>query len=233
MSADEAGIYEDHILRHYEEPYHNESFADATHRQRVDNPVCGDSVELQLGVRESRIVSQAWYTGSGCVISQASASMLVEYIEGKSLKQLSQLYCGRHVEPLPRAPDAPSATMLSTCMASLAETDRADCLTLTPHALAAFSKPCSDRSCRSIAFSPTSLRKSRISCSFRIPESKSSAAANWPVNVDRFSITHTPKPSRDARAHSLRDTKAIKWMSRWLNSAARGCEPLVCKWSTT
>jgi nitrogen fixation NifU-like protein len=89
MSADEAGIYEDHILRHYEEPYHNESFADATHRQRVDNPICGDSVELQLGVCESRIVFQAWYTGSGCIISQASASMLVEYIEGKSLEQLS------------------------------------------------------------------------------------------------------------------------------------------------
>ncbi|HUG70209.1 MAG TPA: iron-sulfur cluster assembly scaffold protein [Pirellulaceae bacterium] len=89
MSADEARIYEDHILRHHEEPYHNESFADATHRQRVDNPVCGDSVELQLGVCESRIVFQAWYTGSGCIISQASASMLVEYIEGKSLEQLS------------------------------------------------------------------------------------------------------------------------------------------------
>ena len=91
---DESTIYEDHILRHYEEPYHeepyhNESFADATHRQRVDNPVCGDSVELQLGVCGGRIVSPAWYTGSGCIISQASASMLMEYIEGKSLEQLS------------------------------------------------------------------------------------------------------------------------------------------------
>ena len=37
MTLDEQSIYEDHILRHYEEPYHNEPFVSATHRQRIDN----------------------------------------------------------------------------------------------------------------------------------------------------------------------------------------------------
>ncbi len=89
MTIDEQRLYEEHILVHYEEPYHNEPFADATHQQRVDNPVCGDSVELQLGVSEDGIITQAWFTGTGCVISQASASMLVEFIESKSLEELS------------------------------------------------------------------------------------------------------------------------------------------------
>jgi len=86
---DESSIYEDHILRHYEEPYHNEAFASATHRQRIDNPICGDSVQLELQVSDAGLIEQAWFTGTGCVISQASASMLVEHIEGQTIAALS------------------------------------------------------------------------------------------------------------------------------------------------
>jgi len=89
MPLDEQRIYEDHILRHYEEPYHNEPFARATHRHRVDNPVCGDSVQIEMEVSDSGRIEQAWFIGAGCVISQASASMLVQYIEGKTLDTLS------------------------------------------------------------------------------------------------------------------------------------------------
>lgn len=89
MASDEATIYEDHILRHYEEPYHNESSFDATHRKRIDNPVCGDSVQIELQVSDAGVIEEAWFTGTGCVISQASASMLVEHIEGQSLEALS------------------------------------------------------------------------------------------------------------------------------------------------
>ncbi|MBI2481867.1 MAG: iron-sulfur cluster assembly scaffold protein [Planctomycetia bacterium] len=87
--TDESTIYEDHILRHYEEPYHNESSSHATHRQRLDNPVCGDSVQLELQVSDAGLVEQAWFTGTGCVISQASASMLVEHIEGQAFGALA------------------------------------------------------------------------------------------------------------------------------------------------
>jgi len=89
LMTDESAIYEDHILRHYEEPYHNGSYAKATHQQRVDNPVCGDSVQLELRVANARLIEQAWFTGTGCVISQASASMFVEHIEGKTIEVLS------------------------------------------------------------------------------------------------------------------------------------------------
>ena len=89
MTLDEQSIYEDHILRHYEEPYHNEPFARATHRQRIDNPVCGDSVQIEIRVSGVGLIEQAWFTGAGCVISQASASMLVEQIEGQTFDSLS------------------------------------------------------------------------------------------------------------------------------------------------
>jgi len=89
MSLDEQRIYEGHILRHYEEPFHNKPFPKATHRHRVDNPVCGDSVQLELCISDTGLIEEAWFTGAGCVISQASASMLAEYIEGQSLDVLS------------------------------------------------------------------------------------------------------------------------------------------------
>ena len=87
--TDESAIYEDYILRHYEEPYHNERGASATHRQRIDNPVCGDSVQLELQVSAAGVIEQTWFIGTSCVISQAAASILVEHIEGQTLAALS------------------------------------------------------------------------------------------------------------------------------------------------
>jgi nitrogen fixation NifU-like protein len=66
---DEQRLYENHVMRHYEEPHHRGSLADATHRRRVDNPVCGDSVQLEVRIYAAGIIEQAWSTGTGCIIS--------------------------------------------------------------------------------------------------------------------------------------------------------------------
>lgn len=81
----EEELYEEHVLRHFEEPFHRGLLAEATHRQRVDNPICGDSIQLELKVSTAGIIDQAWYTGTGCIISQAAASILTQHIEGQSL----------------------------------------------------------------------------------------------------------------------------------------------------
>lgn len=81
----EEEIYQDHVLDHYESPYHRGSCTHATHRHEDENPLCGDviSIELRMTPDLSR-VEEAWFSGDGCCISQASASMLVEAMEGKS-----------------------------------------------------------------------------------------------------------------------------------------------------
>ena len=91
VRSDEDRLYEEHVLRHYEEPYHRGTLADATHRHRIENPVCGDAVQIELRVGEASIVQQACFNGCGCIISQAAASMLTEYIEGKSITDLRAL----------------------------------------------------------------------------------------------------------------------------------------------
>ncbi len=83
-------IYRQYILEHYREP-HNHGHLDNPDLKAADtNPLCGDRVELDLRVRDGR-VDEVRFSGRGCAISQASASMLTEKIEGATLDELKAL----------------------------------------------------------------------------------------------------------------------------------------------
>ena len=84
---DEEEIYQEHILDHYEDPYHRGECEHATHQHEDDNPLCGDVISVQLRLRDGH-VEDAWFDGDGCCISQASASMLMEAIEGKTIDEV-------------------------------------------------------------------------------------------------------------------------------------------------
>jgi nitrogen fixation NifU-like protein len=88
MSASEQDIYEEHVLDHYEDPYHRGPLDTATHADEGKNPLCGDVVHIDLKLDDDGKVVEAWFDGEGCVISQASASMLMEKIEGKTLEEV-------------------------------------------------------------------------------------------------------------------------------------------------
>ena len=81
-------LYEDHILDHYESPYHKGRLETPTYCQSGRNPLCGDQVQIQLAVDENGRIEQAYFDGEGCAISQAAASILCEAIEGKHLKEI-------------------------------------------------------------------------------------------------------------------------------------------------
>jgi nitrogen fixation NifU-like protein len=91
MAAEnEEQIYQEHILDHYEDPYHRGQCDGATHSHEDDNPLCGDVVRVELRIGEDGQVESAWFDGDGCCISQAAASMLMEEIEGKPVEQLKE-----------------------------------------------------------------------------------------------------------------------------------------------
>src|SRR5262245_61759321 len=77
MPSDEE-IYQDHILDHYEDPFHRGHLDGATHAHQDKNPLCGDVVRIELEVDDNGKISDLYFSGEGCVISQASASMLLE-----------------------------------------------------------------------------------------------------------------------------------------------------------
>jgi nitrogen fixation protein NifU and related proteins len=83
-------FYRDYILDHYRSP---RNFG---HLDRVDasaedlNPLCGDTITMELQIDDGK-VSDVRFSGKGCAISQASASMLTEEIKGMKLEDVARL----------------------------------------------------------------------------------------------------------------------------------------------
>jgi nitrogen fixation NifU-like protein len=85
MSLDEDELYQQHILDHYEQPFHRGCCPGATHVHEDDNPLCGDVVRIELAIDPDGTIQDAYFDGEGCCISQASASMLLEHLSGKNV----------------------------------------------------------------------------------------------------------------------------------------------------
>ena len=76
-------LYEAIILDHYRNPRNPGPVDDPDIDLEVNNPFCGDEFHIQLKV-DGNSVSQVGINGRGCAISQASASLLAELVQGKS-----------------------------------------------------------------------------------------------------------------------------------------------------
>ena len=81
-------LYDDHILEHFESPYHKGHLECPTCSHSDRNPICGDQVTIELAIDDQQRVREAFFDGRGCAISQAAASILCESIEGKTLEEL-------------------------------------------------------------------------------------------------------------------------------------------------
>ena len=80
-------LYEAIILDHYRSPRNTAPVESPDIDLEVNNPFCGDEFHIQLKV-EGDTVSQVGITGRGCAISQASASLLAELVEGKASSEV-------------------------------------------------------------------------------------------------------------------------------------------------
>jgi nitrogen fixation NifU-like protein len=81
-------LYREYILEHYKHP-HNWGELQSPDLQAHDlNPLCGDELTVQLVLDQEGKVSEVGFTGHGCAISQASASMLSDEIRGMTPKDL-------------------------------------------------------------------------------------------------------------------------------------------------
>ena len=87
MPNDDEEIYQEHILDHYEDPFHRGHLPSATHAHEDNNPLCGDIVKIELQLDGDGKIRDAYFSGNGCVISQASASMLLEKMQGHSVEE--------------------------------------------------------------------------------------------------------------------------------------------------
>ncbi len=85
-----ADIYREIILDYYRNPRNYGKIQDPDISQRDSNPLCGDELEMHLNIKDDK-VTDVKFTGKGCAISQASASMLTELIMGKDFEYVKKL----------------------------------------------------------------------------------------------------------------------------------------------
>lgn len=78
-----SSLYQEVILDHYRRPRNKGALEGSTHDVTMNNPLCGDVIELHLRVSDDRI-EEARFEGRGCSISQAAASMMTGELEGRS-----------------------------------------------------------------------------------------------------------------------------------------------------
>ncbi len=84
------GLYQEVILDHNKRPRNHHAIEGARHADGY-NPLCGDKVTIYVKLDGDRI-SDAGFTGSGCAISTASASILTETLKGKTREEAMELF---------------------------------------------------------------------------------------------------------------------------------------------
>lgn len=97
-------LYRQVIMDHYQHPRNRGEFENDSLTVEMNNPACGDRIFLQFQL-EGDIVKDIKFTGEGCSISMASASMMTEAVKGKTVQEalgmselFSQMMLGEEVD---------------------------------------------------------------------------------------------------------------------------------------
>jgi nitrogen fixation protein NifU and related proteins len=98
-------LYQEVILDHSKRPRNFRKPDGANRHAEGYNPLCGDKVTIYLTIRDGRVLDIA-FQGSGCAISTASASMMTERLQGRTVEEAEALFSRFH--ELLTAPEAPA-----------------------------------------------------------------------------------------------------------------------------
>jgi nitrogen fixation NifU-like protein len=84
-------MYRQQILDHYRNPRNYGELEDPTFSHVGENTSCGDEIEVFVALDEEDHVEAVTFTGDGCAISQAAASLLSEEVRGMTVEELYEL----------------------------------------------------------------------------------------------------------------------------------------------
>ncbi len=100
-------LYQEMILDHGKKPRNFRVLEGCTHQAAGNNPLCGDRVTVYLKV-EGDVVREVTFSGAGCAISTASASMMTQVLKGRTLVEAEKLFDAFHAMATGKAPPADS-----------------------------------------------------------------------------------------------------------------------------
>lgn len=84
-------LYRQMILEHADRPHHHGNLPAADKQIELRNPTCGDVLELEVKLDDEGKIADIAFSGTGCTISQASASMMTDEVIGKTPAQVSEM----------------------------------------------------------------------------------------------------------------------------------------------
>jgi nitrogen fixation protein NifU and related proteins len=92
-------LYREHILDHYKNPRNRGTMENPDITFQDSNPLCGDELRIDLKVEDGTVVDVK-FSGNGCSISQAAASMLTERIKGRPVEEVKSIHREQILEDL-------------------------------------------------------------------------------------------------------------------------------------
>ena len=107
-------LYQQVILDHNRSPRNFHQIPDANRSASGDNPLCGDRITLWLKVTDGR-VEDVGFQGTGCAISQASASLMTTVVKGKTVAEAEALF--RHFHGMVTGAEEPDQARLGKLFA--------------------------------------------------------------------------------------------------------------------
>jgi len=81
-------IYREQIIDLYQYPLNHGKLETADWSYEEDNPLCGDVIRIEVKLDDEQRVADVAWSGDGCAISQAAASLLTDEIKGKTLEEV-------------------------------------------------------------------------------------------------------------------------------------------------
>ena len=94
-------MYRQQILDHYKNPRNYGEMEDPTFTHVGENPSCGDTIRMDVKLDDDgETIEYVSFSGDGCAISQASASMLTDELQGMTLEELEAMETDDVVEML-------------------------------------------------------------------------------------------------------------------------------------
>ncbi len=84
-------IYRENILQHSKHPQNKGHLDPHDYAFEDTNPLCGDEVRIELRVNDAGVITDVAFSGQGCAISQASASMLTEIVQGMTVDEVKSM----------------------------------------------------------------------------------------------------------------------------------------------
>ena len=98
-------MYSSQLLDHFEHPRNAGDLAHADARVRMENPACGDILELSVKVEENNI-REIRFLAKGCVPAMACGSLITEMVAGKSVAAARSIRREQIVESIGGRPEA-------------------------------------------------------------------------------------------------------------------------------